>query len=96
MTVGKFIKELQEKFNTNEQLRIKVEGVYVDEVTIGYDKGIPTIDSLYYEGDEGDDWEAIADGYNTCLCELLELCDEKNISNPKKIEAIRRRINEEI
>lgn len=96
MTVGKFIKELQEKFNVNEQLRIKFEDVYIDEVAIGYDKGIPTIDSLYYEGDEGDDWEAIADGYNTCLCELLELCDEKNISNPKKIEAIRRRINEEI
>lgn len=25
-----------------------------------------------------------------------KLCDEKNLSNPKKIEAIRRRINEEI
>ena len=93
MTVGKFIKELQEKFNVNEQLRIEFEDVYIDEVTIGYDKGIPTIDSLYYEGD---DWEEIADGYRVCLCELLELCDEKNIYNKKKIEAIRRRINEEI
>ena len=93
MTVGKFIKELQEKFNVNEQLRIKFEGVYIDEVTIDYDKGIPTIDSLYYEGE---DWELIADGYLNCLNEILELCDEKNLSNSKKIEAIRRRINEEI
>lgn len=92
MTVGKFIKELQEKFNVNEELRIKFEGVYIDEVTIDYDNGIPTVCSLIY----GDDWEAIADGYRSCLCELLELCDEKNISNPKKIGAIRRRINEEI
>ena len=92
MTVGKFIKELQEKFNVNEQLRIKFEGVYIDEVTIDYDKGIPTIDSLHYEGD---DWEVIANSYHLCLNEILELCDEKNLSNPKKIEAIRRRINEE-
>lgn len=93
MTVGKFIKELQEKFNVNEQLRIKFEGVYIDEVTIDYDDGIPTVNSLLYGGD---DWEVIAKSYHLCLNELLELCDEKNLSNPKKIEAIRRRINEEV
>lgn len=44
----------------------------------------------------GEDWELIADGYLNCLHEILEICDEKNLSNPKKIEEIRRRLYEEI
>ena len=93
MTIAKFIEELNDKFYPCNEL------VFV----CGEDRDLkPTME---YEGDKakieidycpGEDWELIADGYLNCLHEILEICDEKNLSNPKKIEAIRRRLNEEI
>ena len=93
MTIAKFIEELNDKFYPCNEL------VFV----CGEDRDLkPTME---YEGDKakieidycpGEDWELIADDYLSCLREILEICDEKNLSNPKKIEAIRRRLNEEI